>query len=1377
MSARSLEKLGIPSLPQPKLRKKRGMYSMDKDTINKEEIEQQVTDIKVPLTLFAPFHHEDEPQTEDLEIERPVTPIDESIKAPPATFGVLAKLVRRRICVRTDMRHISTEDQQSLGGIIMGELNSIWPDIRRQVDDPFLSAEQNKELQRRITVHIVTVCEQLFLHYLQKAEVLNRRGIFSGPANMSRLRTQLGIDANKYLNILAIRRYIVGDMRKKPGDAEADMYNQMPVIDTEVLEDLIPRPPSEYEEGYEIPDVMSVHSRSQMTLASDRSSQMDIGKRLATTDDIFRLQKSQSMPELDPGENLLEELSIQLNDKGTSVTIDFQQERRAATPDEPLVSRPDARKPTKEDEERKKLDSRQYLADDLQKLVASRAPQEPVEGDQDEEDLPPLLQATTTGEESEEKQQALQARLQELEEKEARQREEENIPLAQPTHPQPAVVSTKISKKDARKPTKEDEERKKLDSRQYLADDLQKLVASRAPQEPVEGDQDEEDLPPLLQATTTGEESEEKQQALQARLQELEEKEARQREEENIPLAQPTHPQPAVVSTKISKKMVVRTSDVRVSERVSLSSLTIQRSATLYNDLLGHITPSDIKHLDRNLFLHKEINDVYQEIMRTVPSDHVLFDQDDIVEKHSTNVDVSKAVASSTLSKRKKDRIINPSLQVGKKAPWGEGEMRDWSKSPVIQAPGTAAKPGPVMDKDMETIFASLPPSQHTSDQKSSRAYASWLAWWKSTINTDDYLKYLSTQESDFMGVVFHFYDSEESEDEEETEQGKRLTSKRQQQALEKEQKIEELRQKKSEFVSGMWNVNSVLLGGLGRDPLVEDDEGYPSSLEETPRADRLQASPSGLSPGRSSSHLTSARSPSSLGVPSQKGSGSRTTTAGTSKKSGEGEDKEPEKPVELTAQERLEKVWSDLQMPDGQKLDMAIKYSSDAYIVKLPESIKAWEKATCLILQREAALSHLERFERQASDPNRFFERGYRGSSVARMEESKQRTELLRDKDMETIFASLPPSQHTSDQKSSRAYASWLAWWKSTINTDDYLKYLSTQESDFMGVVFHFYDSEESEDEEETEQGKRLTSKRQQQALEKEQKIEELRQKKSEFVSGMWNVNSVLLGGLGRDPLVEDDEGYPSSLEETPRADRLQASPSGLSPGRSSSHLTSARSPSSLGVPSQKGSGSRTTTAGTSKKSGEGEDKEPEKPVELTAQERLEKVWSDLQMPDGQKLDMAIKYSSDAYIGKLPESIKAWEKATCLILQREAALSHLERFERQASDPNRFFERGYRGSSVARMEESKQRTELLRRLDVLDKKAGDAVKKVATNFQDSISFQGRPYMDKMKWDRTEMLYWLQQERREQALEIGMMTQVPVKVAELAPIQLSRPVL
>lgn len=56
---------------------------------------------------------------------------------------------------------------------------------------------------------------------------------------------------------------------------------------------------------------------------------------------------------------------------------------------------------------------------------------------------------------------------------------------------------------------------------------------------------------------------------------------------------------------------------------------------------------------------------------------------------------------------------------------------------------------------------------------------------------------------------------------------------------------------------------------------------------------------------------------------------------------------------------------------------------------------ISAWEAATSLILQREQIISELEAFERLASDPNRFFENGYRGSSVARLEESKLRTQL----------------------------------------------------------------------------------------------------------------------------------------------------------------------------------------------------------------------------------------------------------------------------------------------------------------------------------------------------------------------------------------------
>jgi len=55
-------------------------------------------------------------------------------------------------------------------------------------------------------------------------------------------------------------------------------------------------------------------------------------------------------------------------------------------------------------------------------------------------------------------------------------------------------------------------------------------------------------------------------------------------------------------------------------------------------------------------------------------------------------------------------------------------------------------------------------------------------------------------------------------------------------------------------------------------------------------------------------------------------------------------------------------------------------------------KAINEWEKATKLIVEREKHIFELENFERFASDPNRYFLRGHRGSSVARLEEAQQR-------------------------------------------------------------------------------------------------------------------------------------------------------------------------------------------------------------------------------------------------------------------------------------------------------------------------------------------------------------------------------------------------
>lgn len=172
-----------------------------------------------------------------------------------------------------------------------------------------------------------------------------------------------------------------------------------------------------------------------------------------------------------------------------------------------------------------------------------------------------------------------------------------------------------------------------------------------------------------------------------------------------------------------------------------------------------------------------------------------------------------------------------------------------------------------------------------------------------------------------------------------------------------------------------------------------------------------------------------------------------------------------------------------------------------------------------------------------------------------------------------------------------------------------------------------------------------------------------------------------------------------------------------------------------------------------------------------LTPQDRLEKVWSSLEMPDSLKLDMAIKYSCNEFYIKLNEAITRWEKITELILKREELLSKLEKFERAASDPNRFFQKGQKRSSVIRLKEAQQRSFFYKRIDQLDGEIKYELQYIKDNFKDIITYRGRPYQDKMKWDRIEMLHWLQEERKQNAIKYeAMLKHIPLKNAHLEPI-------
>lgn len=46
--------------------------------------------------------------------------------------------------------------------------------------------------------------------------------------------------------------------------------------------------------------------------------------------------------------------------------------------------------------------------------------------------------------------------------------------------------------------------------------------------------------------------------------------------------------------------------------------------------------------------------------------------------------------------------------------------------------------------------------------------------------------------------------------------------------------------------------------------------------------------------------------------------------------------------------QERLEKVWASLEMPDSLKLDMAIKYSCNEFYLRLSEVCAVVHALTC---------------------------------------------------------------------------------------------------------------------------------------------------------------------------------------------------------------------------------------------------------------------------------------------------------------------------------------------------------------------------------------------------------------------------------------------
>jgi hypothetical protein len=73
---------------------------------------------------------------------------------------------------------------------------------------------------------------------------------------------------------------------------------------------------------------------------------------------------------------------------------------------------------------------------------------------------------------------------------------------------------------------------------------------------------------------------------------------------------------------------------------------------------------------------------------------------------------------------------------------------------------------------------------------------------------------------------------------------------------------------------------------------------------------------------------------------------------------------------------------------------------------------------------------------------------------------------------------------------------------------------------------------------------------------------------------------------------------------------------------------------------------------------------------------------------------------------------------------------------------------RGFRGSSAARLGEAQHRDNIYKIIDELQGKLEVLLLNIQKRYKDTISYNGRNYLEKMKWDRIEMLHWLTEERR-----------------------------
>jgi len=854
------------------------------------------------LDIFEPSSDEDEEKAQEKaknSKEKPtyraIAKANEVIKKPPKDHTELVNCFRERLYLQSHLKYTPVEEQKELADVLIMAIRAVWPQHRKQATHPFLSENGNVELQRRVAVCVIETVERLFYEYVTKAEELNSQHIFSSQANLSRLKTQILHEANKSLDVLTLRRKITDDMRDNGGWLKHPKKGYIKTL-LKVLH-----------QWTKVTQECASHKEYVRRQMRDLKTMMPDLENHPMREPLTQL--------IHHYHQLVEERAREANGGGLVLSEYEGVNEEENEEEEEKGSRNDCEN---EDDHDQGGENRLSHKESISKIINDL--QITLE-DLDEGLNPRVVYRRSNSMPRLHDDLSLHEGFEDLGVGELRERKQsiEQMVLND------SIKETAIKKNvDLLSPR----------------EDLHYLIAKKNQKEETP-DFTDNDFSPLLQAQKPRSPRKKKVQPVREKPPErsASNNELTPAEVERLEKKAEEYSQPPTLNIKVPGKKIVRICDGRISKRTNASALTLNMHPTIYNEFLDEVDMETINDLDHHLYAGLEIQEVYNEITKSSTKDFLAFDLDDCVEKCPEKCrNLPVLFMSGLLHEPTNVRFLNPELQSCEQSPWKDhDDVNEWKNEPKFAGIGREdmLKIQTKADLRRSGLFESV---DLGGAGQLAKNYASWLTWYKNNIDVDDYRKFISNHETDYLCQLHHLYDSNESE---EVILEAERTSAHLKMLREREEIRRKLLQEKCEYHKGFWNAQCINLGGLGREPDVAK-------------------------------------------IPSD-----------TDKKSPE----EPDRHTSfLYLQNRLEQIWKLLRMPDGQRVDMAIKHSSDPTLEKLNRVVQAWDSITKLIVERENWMAKLEAFERNASDPNRFFEKGAKGSSIVRLNESRVREKLEKE-------------------------------------------------------------------------------------------------------------------------------------------------------------------------------------------------------------------------------------------------------------------------------------------------------------------------------------------------------------------------------------------